>query len=101
MASSAVSAACIPSCVRGLACLAARKPVEAVGEFQRILDHRSIVLVDPMDAMARLQLSRALALSGDIVKAKSAYKDLLVLWEHADPKIPLVEQARAEYARLP
>ena len=54
-----------------------------------------------MDAMARLQLSRALALSGDIVKAKSGYKDLLTLWEHADPKIPVVEQARAEYARLP
>ena len=90
-----------PIYVRGLAYLAARQPAEAVGEFQRILDHRSIVLVDPMDAMARLQLSRALARSGDIVKAKSAYKDLLALWEHADPKIPVVEQARTEYARLP
>ena len=73
----------------------------AAAEFQRILDHRSMVLVDPLDAMARLQLARALALSGDIVKAKSAYKDLLALWEHADPKIPVVEQARAEYPRLP
>ncbi len=62
-----------PIYVRGLAYLAARQPAEAAAEFQRILDHRSIVLVDPMDAMARLQLARALALSGDTVKAKSAY----------------------------
>jgi eukaryotic-like serine/threonine-protein kinase len=54
-----------------------------------------------MDAMARLQLARALALSGDTVKAKSAYSDLLTLWENADPKIPMVEVARAESARLP
>ena len=61
----------------------------------------SIVLVDPMGAMARLQLARALALSGDTVKAKRAYDDLLTLWKDADPKIPIVEAARAEYARLP
>jgi eukaryotic-like serine/threonine-protein kinase len=90
-----------PIYVRGLAYLAVRQPVEAAGEFQRILAHRSIVLVDPMDAMARLQLARALALSGDTVKAKSAYSDLLTLWENADPKIPMVEVARAESARLP
>jgi len=66
--------------VRGLAYLAARQPAEAVGEFQRILDHRSIVLVDPMDALARLQLARALALSGDTVKAKGVYSGLLTLW---------------------
>ena len=75
-----------PIYVRGLAYLAARQPAEAAGEFQRILDHRSIVLVDPMDAMARLQLARALALSGDTVKAKSAYNDLLTLWKNADPR---------------
>ena len=90
-----------PIYVRGLAYLAAQQPGEAAAEFQRILDHRGIVLVDPMDAMARLQLARALALSGDSVKAKSAYNDLLTLWENADAKIPMVEQARAEYARLP
>jgi hypothetical protein len=58
--------------VRGLAYLAARQPAEAAAEFQRILDHRSMVLVDPMDAMARLQLARALALSGDIVRVPTA-----------------------------
>jgi eukaryotic-like serine/threonine-protein kinase len=90
-----------PIYVRGVAYLAARQPAEAVGEFQRILDHRSIVLVDPMDAMARLPLARALALSGDIVKAKSAYNDLFSLWKSADPDIRVLRDARAEYARLP
>ena len=90
-----------PIYVRGLAYLAAHQPAEAAAEFQRILDHRSIVLVDPMDAMARLQLARALALSGDTVKAKSAYNDLLTLWKNADPDIPVLKEARAEYARLP
>ena len=89
-----------PIYVRGLAYLAAHQPAEAAAEFQRILDHRSIVLVDPMDAMARLQLARALALSGDTVKAKSAYNDLFALWKDADPKIPMVNEARAEYAQL-
>ena len=89
-----------PIYVRGLAYLAGRQPAEAAAEFQRILDHRSIVLVDPMDAMAHLQLARALAHSGDTVKAKIAYNDLLTLWKNADPKIPMVNEARAEYARL-
>jgi hypothetical protein len=90
-----------PIYVRGTSYLAAHRPAEAAAEFQRILDHRSIVLVDPMDALARLQLARALALSGDTVKAKSAYTDLLTLWKNADPDIPVLEEARAEYARLP
>ena len=90
-----------PIYVRGLAYLAAQQPAEAAAEFQRIVDHRSIVLVDPMDALARLQLARALALSGDTVKAKSVYDDLLTLWKNADPRIPMVDEARAEYARLP
>jgi eukaryotic-like serine/threonine-protein kinase len=90
-----------PIYVRGQAYLAARQPAEAVGEFQRILDHRSLVLVDPMDAMARLQLARALALSGDTVKAKSAYNDLFTLWKNADPDVQILKDARAEYAWLP
>jgi hypothetical protein len=90
-----------PIYVRGLAYLAARQPAEAAGEFQKILDHRGIVLVDPMDAMARLQLARALALSGDTVKAKGVYSGLLTLWKNADPGIPVLKEARAEYARLP
>ena len=89
-----------PIYVRGLAYLAAQQPVEAAAEFQRIVDHRSIVLVDPIDAFARLQLARALALSGDTVKARSVYDDLFALWENADARIPLINEARAEHARL-
>jgi serine/threonine protein kinase/Flp pilus assembly protein TadD len=90
-----------PIYVRGQAYLAADQPAAAAAEFQRIIDHRSIVLVDPIDAMARLQLARALALSGDTVMAKRAYDDLFELWKNADPKIAVIEEARAEYARLP
>jgi serine/threonine protein kinase/tetratricopeptide (TPR) repeat protein len=89
-----------PIYVRGLGYLAARQLVQAAAEFQRIVDHRSIVLVDPIDALARLQLARALALSGDTVKARSVYDDLFTLWKNADTKIPMVNEARAEYARL-
>jgi serine/threonine protein kinase/tetratricopeptide (TPR) repeat protein len=90
-----------PIYVRGQAFLAAHQPAEAAAEFERILDHRSIVLVDPMDAMARLQLARALALSGDATKARRAYEDLFALWKNADPDISLFVKARAEYAKLP
>ena len=88
-----------PIYVRGLAYLAAQQPAEAAAEFQRIVDHRSIVLVDPIDALARLQLARALALSGDTVKAKSAYSDLLTLWKNADPDIPVLKEATADSTR--
>jgi hypothetical protein len=90
-----------PIYVRGLAYLAARQPAEAAREFQRILDHPGIVLVDPMGAIARLQLARALALSGDAVKAKTAYRNLLTLWKNADPDLAVLNDARAEHARLP
>ncbi len=89
-----------PIYVRGLAYLAARLPAQAAAEFQRIVDHRSIVLVDPIDALARLQLARALALSGDTVKARRVYDDLFALWENADARIPLITEARVEHARL-
>ncbi len=86
--------------VRGLAHLAAREPVEAAAEFQKILDQRGLVLGDPTDAMARLQLGRALAQSGDTGRAKAAYEDFLNLWNSADPGTSIFEQAKAEYARL-
>jgi hypothetical protein len=89
-----------PIYVRGIAYLAARQPAEAAIEFQRIVDHRSIVLVDPMDAMARLGLARAHTLSGDLVKARRAYSDLLLLWKDADADVLLLKEARAEYDAL-
>ncbi len=86
--------------VRGEALLAAHRYPEAAAEFQKILDHRGIVGADPIGALAHLQLGRAFALSGDRTKAKMAYQDFLTLWKDADPDIPILEQAQAEYARL-
>ena len=90
-----------PVYVRGEAYLAAHQGAEAAAEFQKILDHRAIVVSDPIGALARLQLGRALALSGDKTKAKTAYQDFLTFWKDADPDIPILKQAKAEYARLP
>jgi tetratricopeptide (TPR) repeat protein len=89
-----------PVYVRGLAYLAAHQGAEAAGEFQKILGHRGIVLTDPIGALARLQLGRAFALSGDKTKARSAYQDFLTLWKDADPDIPILKQAQTEYAKL-
>ena len=90
-----------PAYVRGLAYLAGGKSTEAAGEFQKIVDHKSLVWCDPVGAVARLQFARALALSGDSTKAKIAYQSFLKLWKDADPDILILKHAKAEYARLP
>jgi tetratricopeptide (TPR) repeat protein len=86
--------------VRGEAYRAAHRYSEAAAEFQKILDHPGIVFTDPVRAAARLQLGRAAVSAGDITKAKAAYQDFLTLWKEADPEIPLLKQAQAEYAKL-
>ncbi|MBV8866436.1 MAG: hypothetical protein JO210_13670, partial [Acidobacteriaceae bacterium] len=89
-----------PAYVRGQAYLEAGRGREAAAEFQKVLDHRGIVLADPIDALAHLQLGRAYTLSGDNAKAKSAYERFLTLWKDADSDIPILKQAKAEYAKL-
>ena len=89
-----------PVYVRGEAYLAARRGAEAATEFQKILDHRGIVISDPIGALARLQLGRAFALGGDKTKARTAYQDFLTLWKDADPDIPILNQAKVEFAKL-
>jgi len=86
--------------VRGEAYLAAGEATEAVAEFQKILDHRGIVISDVIGVLAHLQLGRAYAVAGDKAKAKSAYQDFLNLWKDADLNIPVLKQARTEYAKL-
>ena len=86
--------------VRGEALMAARRFAEAVAEFQKILDHRGIVGGDPIGALAHLQLGRAFVLSRDQIKAKAAYQDFLTLWKDADPDVPILRQAKSEFARL-
>jgi eukaryotic-like serine/threonine-protein kinase len=89
-----------PVYVRGQAYLAARDGSKAAIEFQKILDHRGIVLNKPIGALARLQIARAYAMQGDTAKAKASYQDFLILWKDADPDIPILKQAKAEYAKL-
>ena len=89
-----------PAYLRGEAYLAERQGLAAATEFQRILDHRGVVISDPIGALAHLQQGRAFALSGDNVKAKAAYKEFLQLWKDADPGIPVFERARVENANL-
>jgi serine/threonine protein kinase/Tfp pilus assembly protein PilF len=89
-----------PVYVRGEAYRATHQGKEAAAEFQKILDHRGIALNEPMAALAHLGLARGYALSGDIAKAKAAYQDFLTLWKDADPDIPVLIAAKAEYAKL-
>ena len=89
-----------PAYIRGEAYLAAGRGPEAAAEFQKVLNHRGIVLADPIGALAHLQLGRAYVVSGDKTKAKNAYKDFLTLWKEADPDLPVLKQASAEYAKL-
>ena len=86
--------------MRGEAYLAAHEGSEAAGEFQKILDHRGIVVNEPIGALAHLGLARAYALQGDTAKAQAAYQDFLTLWKDADPDIPILKEAKAEYAKL-
>ena len=86
--------------VRGEALLAAHRYTEAAAEYQKILEHRGLVGADPIGALAHLQLGRTFVLSGDEIKAKAAYQDFLALWKDADPDVPILKQAQAEYARL-
>jgi eukaryotic-like serine/threonine-protein kinase len=92
--------AMFPVFVRGEAYLAARRGGEAAAEFQKILDHRGLVLNQPIGALAHLGLGRAYVLQGDIPKAKAAYQDFLTLWKDADADIPVLQRAKAEYAKL-
>jgi predicted Ser/Thr protein kinase/Flp pilus assembly protein TadD len=89
-----------PTYVRGEAYLVVHKGIEAAAEFQKILDHRGVVVNSPIGALARLQIGRAYALQGDTAKAKAAYQDFLTLWKDADPDIPIFIAAKSEYARL-
>ena len=89
-----------PIYVRGEAYLATHQGSEAAAEFQKILDHRGVVVNELIGALAHLQIGRAFALQGDTVKALAAYKDFLTLWKDADPDIPILKEAKTECAKL-
>ncbi len=89
-----------PAFVRGQAYLSAHQGAAASSEFQKIIDHRGIVISDPIGALARLQLERSYVLAGDTAKARYACQDFLGLWKDADSDIPILKQAKTEYAQL-
>jgi tetratricopeptide (TPR) repeat protein len=89
-----------PVFVRGEAYLVAHEGSKAAAEFQKILDHRGIVLNAPIGVLAHLGLARAYAMQGDTAKSTAAYQNFLTLWKDADPDIPILIAAKAEYAKL-
>jgi eukaryotic-like serine/threonine-protein kinase len=89
-----------PVYTRGQAYLNARQGRQAAAEFQKVLEHRGIVVNQPIGVLAHLGLARAYALQGDATEARNAYQDFLSLWKDADPDIPILKEAKAEYAKL-
>jgi len=89
-----------PVYLRGKTQLMAHNGNAAQTEFQKFLDHRGLTINFPLGALADLGLARAYALSGDTAKSRTAYQDFFVLWKGADPDIPILKEAKAEYAKL-
>jgi eukaryotic-like serine/threonine-protein kinase len=89
-----------PAYKRGYANLALRKGPEAAADFQKVIDHPGIVQMTITGALSRLGLARAYVLEGDTTKARTAYQDFFALWKDADPDVPILKEAKAEYAKL-
>jgi serine/threonine protein kinase/Flp pilus assembly protein TadD len=89
-----------PAYLRGEAFVAAHQSSSAAAEFQKIVDHPGVAQNEPIAALAHLGLARSYALFGDPAKAKTEYQNFLALWKNADPDIPILRQAKAEYAKL-
>jgi len=89
-----------PVYFRGHAYLAMKQGRAAAAEFHKFLEHRGIVLNSPLGALAKLGLARSYLLQSDTVRAGAAYHDFLRLWGDADSGVPVLKQARAEYAKL-
>ena len=90
----------LPAYLRGQAYLALHRGPEAIAEFQKLIDHRGLVANHVYAALARLGIARGSGLQGDVAKARAAYNDFLTLWKDADPDIPVLKEAKAEYANL-
>ncbi|HXP16920.1 MAG TPA: hypothetical protein VN868_07440, partial [Terriglobales bacterium] len=89
-----------PAYIRGYAYLAAHNGPAAAGEFQKLLDHRGIVINFPLGALAHLGQARAYAMSGDMTRAHAKYQDFFQVWKNADPDVPILKEAKAEYDKL-
>jgi serine/threonine protein kinase/tetratricopeptide (TPR) repeat protein len=100
LSGSAPNSCLYPVYVRADAYLSAQQGAAAAAEFQKILDHRGLLWNCATGVLAHLGLARAYAMQGDTAKTKAAYQDFLTLWKDAEPDIPVLIAARAEYARL-
>ena len=89
-----------PVYLRGQVYLAQGRTSDALAEFQKMLDHRGLVRADPVGAMVHIERGRAYAMAGDKVKARAAYEEFLALWKDADAEVPILAQAKAEYAKV-
>ena len=89
-----------PAYIRGQVYLSLHRGKEAAAEFQKLLDQRGVVVNCPLGALAHLQLGHAYAMQRDTVRSRAAYQDFFRLWKDADPDIPILKQAKAEYAKL-
>jgi hypothetical protein len=89
-----------PVYARGKAYLLLNQGEEAADEFRKMLDRPGILINSPLRALAQVQLGRALVMNGDISGGRKAYQDFFALWKDADPDIPILKQAKAEYAKL-
>jgi hypothetical protein len=90
----------LPNYLRAMAYLQLRNARDAITEFQAVLDHRGVSPMSTVWGLSQLGLARAYAMSGDTDKARAAYQDFLTLWKDADPDIPVLKQAKAEYTEL-
>ncbi len=86
--------------VRGNAYLKAGRGSDAVQAFQRLLDMKNVITVDPIMPLAKVGLARAYVMAGDQARARVAYQDFLGLWKDADPDVPVLREVKAEYAKL-
>jgi hypothetical protein len=90
----------VPAYLRGLAYLEMKQGAQAAAEFQKVLDHKGVTGNAPYAALARVGLGRAFAIAGDNPKARTAYQDFFALWKDADPDVPVLKAAHAEYEKL-
>jgi eukaryotic-like serine/threonine-protein kinase len=97
---SSITPSLYPVYVRAEAYRAEHQGREAATEFQKILEHPGVVVNEPIGALAHLGLARAFTLQGDTAKARAACQDFFTLWKDADPDIPILIAAKAEYAKV-
>jgi predicted Zn-dependent protease len=95
-----IGALLYPVYLRGQAYLMLHDGKSAATEFRKFVDNRAMVINSPLGALARLNLARAYAMQGGTAEAKAAYQEFLAIWKDADPDIPVLKQAKAEYAKL-